>query len=66
MDAVLVSRELIARQAAAAARRKADGAEKPPNPYCEILEPAHHAEWEASYERELHQLTAPEGAEGSA
>jgi hypothetical protein len=60
----VTSREVIARQAQAAAQRHAAGAPVPPNPYCPILEADHHREWAASFKRACNELVAE--AEGSA
>lgn len=60
----VISREVIARQAQAAAQRHAAGAPVPPNPYCPIFEADHHREWVASFERACNELVAE--AEGSA
>lgn len=63
MNAPIVSRQLIATQAARAAQlhaRSGAGAPPPPNPYCEHFEPEHHLEWAASFKRSLHHLQAPE------
>ena len=63
----IVSRELISRQADAAAAWAAanPGKPQPANPYCEHLEPERHREWAASFERQLQQHAVPDG-EGSA
>lgn len=67
MADAIVTRESIARQANQAAKLAAADPRKPrpPNPYCEHLQPEHHREWNASFERQLQWHLSPEG-EGSA
>jgi hypothetical protein len=65
----IVSRQAIAHQAELAARTylaAGQGAQRPQPPYCPQFEPSHWQEWQASFKRALHSLTAPEGAEGGA
>jgi hypothetical protein len=62
VSGAIVSREVIARQAAAAAALAAENqdAPAPPNPYCEHMEPEHHHAWNASFKRHLHAQLAPD------
>lgn len=66
MPDAIVSKALIARQAEQAARIAVANpkAPPPPNPYCSLMEPALHMEWQASFTRQLHLQLNPEG-EGS-
>lgn len=66
MGTPIISRALIARQAEAAARAYLKDGVQPPNPYCPITEPDHHAEWKASFTRSLHALRCEEGTEACA
>jgi hypothetical protein len=56
------TRESIARNAEAAALvwSRNPHHPKPANPHDAFLEPEHHREWQASFERFLVQFTAPE------
>lgn len=59
----ITSRQIIARQAEAAAGHHASqpaGTPLPPNPYCEHAEPEHHREWAAQFTRALHGIQVPE------
>lgn len=49
----IVSRQIIARQAEAAAKHhaKQPAGTPPPNPYCFAMEPEHHREWAAAFAR---------------
>lgn len=68
MAETIVTRELIARQAEAAVLQwmKNRKAPRPPNPYDEHLEPAHHLEWQASFTRIVHAHDALPSSESSA
>lgn len=62
----VISRELIARQAAAAAEMTARTGEDAPNPYCAHLEPEHHDEFARRFYIALQRLTEPSDSEASA
>ena len=69
MSESIVSRQAIAHQAELAARTflaAGEGAQRPTPPYCPHLEPHHWQEWQASFARSLHNLTAAEDSEASA
>jgi hypothetical protein len=64
MTAAVISRETIARQAERAAQWAVQNPQhgKPPNPYDDYLEPEHHREWKASFERFMQaQMVDSEG-----
>lgn len=67
MSGPIVSIELIARQAAAAARLALDhpGKPLPENPYCRNMQPDHHAAWEERFDLAM-QRARELDAEGSA
>lgn len=68
MNTRIVSRELIARQADAAAEWAASHQDQPAprNPYDEFLEPDHHQEWACDFTRHLSERIACDGTEASA
>jgi hypothetical protein len=65
MNAAIVTRESIARQARRAAAWHAEqpqGTPQPPNPYCPAFDPDHHREWAASFARYSADLPECEGS----
>lgn len=63
---MIVSRDLIARQASAAAERHIRTGEDAQNPFCAHLQPEHHAEFARRFYCTLQRLQDAEQLEGSA
>jgi hypothetical protein len=66
MNTTIVSREVIARQAAAAAERHLRTGEDAQNPYDANFEPDHHDEFAKRFYIALQRMRAPVDAEASA